>query len=195
MKKNRNEFTNDIVRDDMIDYLIEEEKRKVNENLKKQNIKEYIYHYEKFDKDKKYSLKEFSDTNKIYNNPNSLTNYERYAFNTYRIIIPKMFMQYLGVLETVYLEEISRFSISLDVNKYGFFTVSRKYIADDIGISPKIQDRLCKKLEKSGLITTYTFGGTNKRKFYRFNDDAVMNLYWKVYKHTYKRIKVKRDEF
>lgn len=189
-KNNKYEDSNQVVNEKMIDFLIEEKKEEIVENMKtnKQKLFLHKYNYKEYRKDNVYSYENFSNCNIQNNNPYSISNYEQVAFNDYRLIVPKILMQSIGTLEALYLAEIARLSMYEPVNQYGFFMYSKKEIYRDTGITPRQQDRICKKLTEMGLIDTVTYK-KQIRKFYRFNDDFTLNFYWRVYRETYRRIK------
>ncbi len=188
-KVEKNKYTNQNIDEEVLNDLIEDDKKKAEEE-KSKKVKEFNYKYQylPFSKEYTYSYDNFSETSINNNNPASITNYEKVAFNKERLIVPKVMMQYIGTLESVYLAEISRFSLYKPVNKYGFFNAYKQEIEDDIGITARQQDRICKKLVDMGFITTVTYK-KEKRKFYRFNDDATLELFWTAVKKTYKRVK------
>lgn len=177
----------------MLDYFLQEEKNRVMGKMNQSKKTFYKYNYDCYEENKQYSYKDFSYVDKTYNNHNKLTNYECMGYNSNNYLtIPKIVMQALGTLQTIYLAELSRFSIYKPINRFGFFQVSKKEIEKDTGITPRIQDRLCKQLEGLGIITSNTYK-KEMRKFYRFNDDVMLNIYFDIYKGTWKRIKYNKN--
>ena len=191
-KGNNNEYIYEKVSQEFMQYMVEDDINNLLNNIKRKYKDLNVYNYKVFNPNNTYSFQNFSNTNTKNNNSNKFTNYEKIANKSYYLIVNKLMLQALGALETLYLSEMSRLSVSLPVNEYGFFSISRKHIYEDIGISPKQQDRICSKLEKIGLITTVTYK-QEMTKFYKFNDDEVLKFYLDKYKYTCRRIKYKGD--
>lgn len=192
MKDYNNEYTNEELPQELIKYMVEDDVNRLLDDIKRKYKDLNVYNYKVFNPSNIYSFQNFNNMSTKNNSSNKFTNYEKFSNKSYYLTINKMMLQALGVLETLYLTEMSRLSVSLPVNEYGFFSISRKHIYEDIGISPKQQDRICSKLEKFGLITTVTYQ-KEMIKFYRFNDDEVLKFYLDKYKYTCRRIKYKGD--
>ena len=188
------EYTKENISEDMLDYLIESKKQEIQDNLsvKKNKYYDFKYKYDTYNKEYTYSFDNFNNCDGSRNNPSSITNYEKIAFNTERLTVPKTFMQAIGTLEAVLLAELSRLSLYKPVNRYGFFCVSKEEIENDTGITAKQQDRLIPILENLGLIDTKSYT-KQMRKFYRFNDDKAVELYWQMYRNTFKRVKYNKS--
>lgn len=187
------EFIGQTIPEDVIDMLLKEKQEEIEAEIRKSKVGLYnhIYKYKSFSQANTYSFENFSNCTGNKNNPNSLSNYERIGYNDYRLVIPKLLMQALGTNVALYLAEIARLSMYQPVNDYGFYLYSKQKIKDDTGLTERQQDPICKKLKDWGVIDTVTFR-KQQRKYYRFNDDFMVDLYWSLYRKTFARIKYRR---
>lgn len=187
---NKYQFVDKKLTDDVIELLLKEKQQEIEEEVKKDIVSSYKhkYNYKTFSVNNIYAYDNFSRCNGDMNNPNKLSNYERIAYRDNRLVIPKLLMQALGTKKAIYLAELARLSMYKPVNDYGFFLYSRDEIKNDIGLTARQQDAICKELNELGIINTVTFR-KQQRKFYRFNDDFMVDFYWSLYKKTIGRIK------
>lgn len=161
-------------------------------------IKYWKYDYEEYYPDNKYNIKDFEIKNDRLKNFNKSkkTNFEltsTYGKNSYYIAINKIMLKAIGIENALYLTEVSRLSMNLPVNKWGFFEATRTLIESDTGLSDYHQRKAEKFLVQNGFINFrgYKTCATNKndksyknRNFIRFNDEFTTNEF-KTWRHQY----------
>ncbi|MDD3186853.1 MAG: hypothetical protein PHD02_00025 [Bacilli bacterium] len=148
------------------------------------NQKHYMfwkYNYEKYNENWNYDLKEFKKVDKSFGNknPRKLSNYEQFAGDCHRLVVPKTFIQAFDDPEiAILLAEYARYSMTLPVNKYGFYSIAYSTIEKDIRLSEYKQRKISNYLAQRGYIDIKSYNYVNSNveyiRFYRFNDDFTL---------------------
>ena len=87
----------------------------------------------------------------------------------------------------ILLAEYARYSMTLPVNKYGFYCIAYSTIEKDISLSEYKQRKISNYLAEKGYIDIRSYNYENSnieyKRFYRFNDDF-----------TFKKLKEYREK-